>query len=48
MYSRLTHNGQLIGEGREIVARLPMPVQKFNSATIVESMYVCPAFANEM
>jgi hypothetical protein len=44
----MTANGQLIGEGREIVARLPMPVQKFNSATIVESKYVCPAFAKRL
>lgn len=41
---KVGYNGQLIGEGREIVARLPMPVQKFNSATTVQNTFFTPAF----
>ena len=37
-------NGQLIGEGREIVARLPNHLQKFNSATKVQNIFFTPAF----
>lgn len=40
----LAYNGQLIGEGRGIVARLPTPVQKFNSATWLRSRTSAPAF----
>lgn len=40
----ITANGQLIGEGREIVARLPNHLQKFNSATTVQNIFFTPAF----
>jgi len=38
-------NGQLIGEGREIVARLPNQLQKFNSATNVQNIFFTPCFS---
>jgi len=48
MSHSIAGNGKLIGDGRAIDIRLPVTIQKFNSATIVESKYVCPALANEM